>query len=420
MGDQVDTAQNVERQLTHVSVESVIPYANNSRTHSGAQVGQIAASIKEFGWTNPILIDETNSLIAGHGRLLAAGRLGMEKVPAIVLEGLSTAQKKALVLADNKLAENAGWDDELLKVELLGLKELEFDLDLTGFDDLEIASILGTDLTDGLTDDDEAPEVPEIPVTKQGDVWVMGPHRVLCGDATSRDDVERLMDGQLVDLLLTDPPYNVDYTGKTKDALKIQNDMMADTEFRSFLKDSFVTADSVMKKGAAFYVFHADSEGYNFRGACNDAGWAIRQCLIWKKDSMVMGRQDYHWMHEPILYGWKHGAAHLWAADRKQTTILEFARPARNDQHPTMKPVALVSYLMLNNTKGEDLVLDVFGGGGSTLIAAEKTGRHARLLELDPKYVDVIVQRWQEYTGMDAVHEKTGKSFANISSNSGL
>ena len=266
----------------------------------------------------------------------------------------------------------------------------------------------------GLTDPDDAPEVQENSITVSGDVWIMGKHRLLCGDSTSVSDLEKLTDGQLVDMWLTDPPYNVAYEGKTKDALTIKNDEMGDDQFRQFLRDSYVSADTVMKPGAVFYIWHADSEGYNFRGAAHDAGWKVRQCLIWNKSSMVMGRQDYHWKHEPCLYGWKEGAGHLWATDRKQTTILEFDRPNRSGEHPTMKPVALFEYLMLNNTKGGDIVLDSFGGSGTTLIAAEKNGRVARIMELDPKYCDVIVKRWQAFTGKIATHAETGQPFAEV------
>ena len=262
------------------------------------------------------------------------------------------------------------------------------------------------------TDDDDVPEVPVDPVSVKGDVWICGRHRIACGDAKVQTDIEKLMGGQLADMLLTDPPYNVDYTGKTKDALKIQNDKMTDDGFRQFLVDSFSTADTVMKKGAVFYIWHADSEGYNFRGAAHDIGWQIRQCLIWRKQSMVMGRQDYHWQHEPCLYGWKDGASHLWASDRKQTTILNFDRPSKSEQHPTMKPVELFVYQMLNNTKGDDLVLDSFVGSGTTVIACEKHGRRARAMEVDPVYCDVTITRWQEYTGKEATHAGTGKTFA--------
>lgn len=402
-------ADKVERR----SVESLVPYARNARTHSDAQVAQIAASIIEWGWTTPVLVDETGSIIAGHGRVMAARKLGLTDVPVMVASGWSEAQKRAYVLADNKLALNAGWDAELLKIELGELQELSFDLSLTGFSDDELANLTASK-TDGLTDPDAAPEAGDRAVTAAGDVWLMGKHRLLCGDSTSIDAMQALVAGQLVDMWLTDPPYNVAYEGKTKDALKIKNDSMSDDLFRQFLRDAFVTADTVMKQGAVFYIWHADSEGYNFRGACRDAGWTVRQCLIWKKSTMVMGRQDYHWKHEPCLYGWKDGAGHLWATDRKQTTILEFDKPARNGEHPTMKPVALFSYQILNNTKGGDLVLDSFGGSGTTVIACEQHGRFARVIELDPIYCDVIVKRWQDFTGQKATLESDGRTFEDV------
>ena len=398
-------------------VESLAPYARNARTHSDKHVAQIAASMKEFGWTNPVLVDGENGIIAGHGRVLAARKLGLKAIPCIELAHLSEAQKRAYILADNKLAMNAGWDDELVALEIGDLQAEGFNLDLVGFDASEIESLMqGQDVENvGLTDPDEAPEAKSEAFSKPGDVWLCGKHRVMCGDSTSIDAVESLMNGSPADMLLTDPPYNVAYKGKTKDALEIQNDSMSDDGFRQFLRDAYVAADTVLKPGAVFYIWHADSEGYNFRGACKDAGWTVRQCLIWKKQALVMGRQDYHWKHEPCLYGWKDGASHLWAADRKQTTILEFDRPSRNGEHPTMKPVALFEYQMLNNTKGGDIVLDIFGGSGTTMIAAEKNGRVARLMELDPKYVDVIVKRWQDFTGKQATLEGDGRTFAEVS-----
>lgn len=406
-------------EVEYLSVDALIPYARNSRTHSDEQVAQIAGSIKEFGFTNPVLIDKDGTLIAGHGRVMAARKLGLVDVPAIVLSHLTKSQQRALVIADNKLALNAGWDEEMLALEIGELAGEGFDCDLLGFSGDELAALLdsGDEGSAGLTDPDEVGEPPEAPVSVPGDLWVMGKHRLLCGDSTSIDDVTRLCDGQLVDMWLTDPPYNVAYEGKTKDALKIKNDAMGDEAFRQFLRDAYVAADASMKPGAVFYIWHADSEGYNFRGAAKDAGWQVRQCLIWKKQTMVMGRQDYHWKHEPCLYGWKDGAGHLWAADRKQTTILEFDRPSRNGEHPTMKPVALFEYQMLNNTKGGDVVLDSFGGSGTTLIAAEKNGRIARLMELDPRYCDVIVKRWQDFTGQQATLEGDGRTFDEVEAN---
>jgi DNA modification methylase len=397
---------------TIAQVADLIPYAMNSRTHSDEQVAQLAASIREFGFTNPVLIDEENNLIAGHGRVLAARKLKLDQVPAVVVTGLDENRRRALVIADNKLALNAEWDQEKLVVEL---QSMSVDMQqLAGFSQDELLALLKPAQVDGLTEEDAVPEVPEDPVTALGDVWVLGRHRLMCGDATSIDQLEQLCAGQLVDVWLTDPPYNVAYEGGTKKKLTIQNDNMSNDDFRLFLSDSYSAANAVMKAGAVFYIWHADSEGYNFRGAAFDTGWKVRQCLIWKKSSLVMGRQDYHWMHEPCLYGWKDGAAHLWAADRKQTTILEFDKPSRNGEHPTMKPVALFEYQILNNTKGSDLVLDSFAGSGTTGIACEKHGRNARMMELDPKYCDVIVKRWQDYTGEAATHAESGKAFDEV------
>lgn len=404
-------------------IESLVPYAKNARTHSDEQIAQIAASIREFGWTNPILVDGDRGVIAGHGRLLAARKLELDTVPVIELAHLTPTQKRAYLLADNRLAENAGWDKELLSLELADLNLSDFDLNLLGFSDEELADLL-SEPAEGLTEDDAAPEVQAVAITKPGDVWLMGKHRLLCGDSCNITDMENLTAGQAVDMWLTDPPYNVAYgagaafknkvDGGARIEKTILNDDMSDENFRQFLRDAFVTADNVMKAGAVFYIWHSDTEGFNFRGACQDAGWTVRQCLIWKKSSLVMGRQDYQWKHEPCLYGWKDGAGHLWSADRKQTTILEFDKPSRNDVHPTMKPVALFEYQMLNNTKGGDIVLDSFGGSGTTLIAAEKNGRIARLMELDPKYCDVIIRRWQEFSGGKATLEANGVSFDEL------
>ena len=399
--------------IKQTPIDELIPYASNSRTHSDEQVAQIAASIKEFGFNNPVLLDKENGIIAGHGRVLAGRKLGLKEVPTIELSHLTDTQRKAYVIADNKLALNAGWDMELLSLEMGDLRDEGFDLSLIGFNDDELANMF-VDKTEGLTDPDEVPDIPDDPVTVEGDVWLLGKHRLMCGDSTSIDAVDKLVDNEPVDMWLTDPPYNVAYEGATKDKLTIQNDNMGDDEFRKFLTEAYTAADSVMKHGAVFYIWHADSEGYNFRGAAQDNGWVVRQCLIWRKSSMVMGRQDYHWQHEPCLYGWKEGSAHLWASDRKQTTIMEFDKPSANREHPTMKPVALFEYQMLNNTKGEDIVLDSFGGSGTTLIAAEMNGRRARVMEFDPKYCDVIIKRWQDFTGEQAKLEGSGQIFPTI------
>jgi site-specific DNA-methyltransferase (adenine-specific) len=390
-------------EVTNKHIDLLIPYARNARTHDDAQIAQIAGSIKEFGFNNPILIDKNNGIIAGHGRVMAARKLGLTEVPTILLDHLSETQRKAYILADNRIAINSAWDNEMLSLELSDIKD-DINLAMLGFNVDELDALLNpTELTDGLTDEDAVPEVPIEPTTKLGDIYQLGNHRLMCGDSTSFTDMESLCDGQLVDMWLTDPPYNVAYEGATKDKLTIMNDSMGDEQFRQFLRDAFVAADTVMKPGAVFYIWHADSEGFNFRGACRDANWKVRQTLIWKKSTMVMGRQDYHWKHEPCLYGWKEGAGHLWATDRKQTTILEFDKPSRNGEHPTMKPVALFEYQMLNNTKGSDIILDSFGGSGTTLLAAEKHGRKANVMELDPKYCDVIIKRWEDFTGKKAV-----------------
>jgi site-specific DNA-methyltransferase (adenine-specific) len=390
-------------QVEKVLIEKLIPYARNARTHDEAQVSQIAASIKEFGFNNPILISDDYSIIAGHGRLAAARKLGLAEVPVIRLSHLSDTQRKAYVLADNRLALNAGWDNDLLKLELIELKAEDVDLEMLGFSVEELDGLLNAlEPTEGLTDEDAVPEPPEEPITKPGDIWILGRHRLMCGDSTSIEHLERLCNGRQVDMWLTDPPYNVAYEGGTKERLTIKNDSMDDDQFRQFLRDAYTAADAVMKSGAVFYIWFADVESYNFIGAVKDVGWKMSQILIWKKSSLILGRKDYHFKHEPCIYGWKEGAGHLWAADRKQTTILEFDKPSRNGEHPTMKPVALFEYQMLNNTKGGDIVLDSFGGSGTTLVAAEKNGRVAYLMELDPKYCDVIVKRWEEFTGKKA------------------
>ena len=402
------------QQLEHWPVSDLIEYARNPRKNDHA-VDKVAAAIREFGFRVPILAKSDKTVVDGHLRLKAAKKLGIETVPVMLCDDMTDAQIKAFRISVNRVAEFAEWDDEMLRVEFAELSELGFDLDLTGFSLDEIDALKITEVEPGLTDEDAVPEAPEQPVTVDGDVWLLGRHRLMCGDSTSIDAMERLCEGQLVDMWLTDPPYNVAYEGKTKDALTIKNDKMGDDSFRAFLRDAYVAADAVMKAGAVFYIWHADSEGYNFRGAAKDACWTVRQRLIWKKQTMVMGRQDYHWKHEPCLYGWKDGAAHLWATDRKQTTILEFDRPSRNAEHPTMKPVELFEYQMLNNTKGSDIVLDSFAGSGTTAIACEKHGRQARLMELDPKYCDVIIKRWQDFTGKQATLEATGETFEELS-----
>ncbi|VTT16022.1 DNA modification methylase [Streptococcus dysgalactiae] len=378
-------------------LSEITPYKNNPRNNDEA-VGPVAESIKEFGFKVPIVIDKNGEIVNGHTRYKAAKKLGLETVPVIVADDLSDEQIKAFRLADNKVGEIAVWDLDLLNEELNDI--LDLDMSAFGFDVLDNLDDLIEDEKDL---DDFTETVPDEPKSKLGDIYQLGSHKLMCGDSTNEADVKKLMNGEMADLLLTDPPYNVAYEGKTKDSLTIKNDSMDNDSFRQFLVNAFSSANEVMKPGAVFYIWHADSEGYNFRGACFDIGWTVRQCLIWNKNSMVLGRQDYHWKHEPCLYGWKDGAGHLWASDRKQTTVIDYDKPQRNGVHPTMKPVGLFDYQIKNNTKGSDIVLDLFGGSGTTLIACESNGRHARLMEYDPKYVDVIISRWEELTGDKAI-----------------
>lgn len=405
-----------ELKIEYWPIDRLVFYARNPRKNEHA-VPKMASLIKEFGFKVPVVARSDGSVVDGHLRLMAARHLGMETVPVVLADEWTEAQVKAFRIAVNKSAEFAEWDTAMLKLEVEDLKELDFDLELTGFELPELEDILGEGAgggTEGQTDPDAVPEAQEEPVSRLGDVWLLGRHRLMCGDSTDAGSVALLMNGSNADLLLTDPPYNVSYEGATKDRLTILNDSMDDEKFRSFLADAFKAADTVMKNGAAFYIWHADSEGYNFRGAVRDTGWMVRQCLIWVKNSMVLGRQDYQWKHEPCLYGWKDGAAHLWTSDRRQTTVLEFNKPNRNGEHPTMKPVELFEYQMLNSTNREAVVLDLFGGSGTTMIAAEKNGRSARLMELDPRYCDVIVRRWQDFTGQEATLEADGRTFARV------
>ena len=380
----------------------------NARRRTDRSSDLIKESLQRYGAARSIVIDEENRILAGNGTIDGAKAAGIRRVRIIESEGdeviavrrtgLSEEQKVGLALADNRTADLSEWD-----LEMLHRLSEEHELDpWFNQDDLdELLNVVEVDPVEGNTDPDAVPDAPEEPTTKPGDLWILGNHRLLCGDSINPQHLQRLMDGQLADLWLTDPPYNVDYEGGT--GLKIQNDNMADGEFRQFLCDVYSSANQVLKPGAAFYIWHADSEGYNFRGAAQDNGWKVRQCLIWLKSSLVMGRQDYQWKHEPCLYGWTEGAAHTWNSDRKQTTILEFDKPRKNGQHPTMKPVDLFQYQIDNSTKPNQLVLDSFGGSGTTIIACERIRRHARLMELDPAYCDVIVQRWSEFTGKDAV-----------------
>jgi site-specific DNA-methyltransferase (adenine-specific) len=383
--------------VQQVKIEKVKPYDKNPRKNKAA-VDYVANSIKEFGFQQPIVVDKDMVVIAGHTRLKAAKKLKLKEVPVVIADNLTEEQVKAYRLADNKTAEKAEWDFDLLTDELLSLQELDFDMEQFGFD-----FDFGED-EEAVEDDNWEADVPEEPISKRGDIWVLGRHRLMCGDSTDAADVALLMDGNRADMLLTDPPYNVDYTGKASEleTRKIENDKMEDSAFQDFLTSAFENEAENMKAGGVFYIWHADSEGLNFRVACKRAGFQVRQCLIWNKNAMVMGRQDYQWKHEPCLYGWKDGASHLWASDRKQTTVLEFEKPQKNNLHPTMKPIKLFDYQIKNNTKGDDIVLDLFGGSGTTIMAAEQNGRRGFVMEYDPKFVDVIVDRWEQFTGMKA------------------
>jgi DNA modification methylase len=402
-------------QVEKISIETLIPYANNARTHSEAQVAQIAASIREFGFNNPVLIDEQSSIIAGHGRVLAARKLELDSIPCIRLNHLSETQRRAYIIADNKIALNAGWDEELLALELTELTEFGVNMDLTGFTVDEIAE-LNPKITEGLTDEDAVPEVPETPITKLGDVWLLDKHRVMCGDSTSIDAGEILMNGLLSDLVFTDPPYNVAYSGRGANNLgTIKNDDMSAEDFEQFCRDVFATYNAIMKPLACIYVCHPDSASapkIAFEKTFAEQ-FKKSSTIIWMKQSAEMGWQDYRAQHEPILYGWKEGkGSHFNAGDRTKTLVWKIGRDAQSSYvHPTQKPVSLPEEAIMNSSKGSDCVTDLFGGSGSTLIACEKTGRVNRSMELDPKYCDVIVKRWQEFTGKKATLESTGVEF---------
>ena len=381
-------------EIRQMPVRDLKPYAKNAKKHDDKQVANVANSIKRFGWQQPIVIDEQNEVVIGHCRLMAAKKLKLKEVPVTVASGLTDEEIRELRIADNKTNESP-WDFELLADDLEGLdfEGFDFDFDLPGMED---------EATPAVEDDWDKP-LPEEPVSKPGDIYQLGRHRLMCGDSTNQSDIERLMDGESADLLVTDPPYNVDYQGGTSDKLTIQNDKQEDGAFLAFLQDAFFCANSAMRPGAAFYIWHADSEGYNFRTACKSTGWVVRQCLIWNKNSLVMGRQDYQWKHEPCLYGWKDGAAHTWNSDRKQTTVIDFERPKRNDIHPTMKPIGLFDYLIKNSSEKNGLVLDTFAGRGTAIMACEQNGRRCYSMELDPRYVDAIIDRWETFTGEKAV-----------------
>ncbi|MBP8275422.1 MAG: site-specific DNA-methyltransferase [Propionivibrio sp.] len=400
----------------------LVPYARNARTHSDDQVAQIAASIAEFGFTNPILAGIDGVIVAGHGRLAAAQKLGLEVVPVVVLDHLSPTQRRALVIADNRIAENAGWDDAMLRIEIAALQDDDFDLSLTGFDADALAELMAGDESDGQgqTDDDAMPEMPETPVSRPGDVWLLGGHRLLCGDSTVADSYDRLLDGAPVDMVFTDPPYNVNYANSAKDKMRgkdraILNDNLGDG-FYDFLLAALTPTIAHCRGG--IYVAMSSSELDVLQAAFRAAGGKWSTFIIWAKNTFTLGRADYQRQYEPILYGWPEGAQRHWCGDRDQGDVWNIKKPQKNDLHPTMKPVELVERAIRNSSRPGNAVLDPFGGSGTTLIAAEKSGRLARLIELDPKYVDVIVRRWQDWTGKQATRESDGVLFDQATSDS--
>jgi 16S rRNA G966 N2-methylase RsmD len=361
---------NVTERFEKVNIDKLVPYARNARTHSKEQILQLRASLREFGFVNPVIVDKDLNIIAGHGRILAAKEEGITEVPCVFAEHLTEAQKRAYIIADNRLAMNAGWDMEMLSVEISELQGVDFDLSVLGFNEAELSKLMG-DIEDAKDDDFDVDEELKKPaVTKFGDLWLLGNHRLICGDSTKIDTFTVLMDGKQANLVVTDPPYNVNYEGS---AGKLKNDNMADEAFYTFLLSAFKNMEAVMTKDASIYVFHADTEGLNFRKAFSDAGFYLSGTCIWKKQSLVLGRSPYQWQHEPVLFGWKKAGKHNWYSDRKQTTIWEFEKPKKNADHPTMKPVPLIAYPILNSSMVNSIVLDPFGGSGSTLVACEQT-----------------------------------------------
>lgn len=387
-----------EMQYYLADINDLIPYIRNARTHSESQIAQIAASIKEFVFLSPILIAEDNTILAGHGRLAAARKLGLTKVPCVKESHLTETQRRAYIIADNKLSLNAGWDEDILAIELSELQGADFDLDLLGFDESELASIFEDDKEVENDDFDVEEELNKPCFSKAGDIWTLGRHRLICGDSTKEETYRILMEGKKANLVVTDPPYNVNYEGS---AGKIKNDNMNTDKFYNFLLDAFSNMEKVMADDASIYVFHADTEGLNFRKAFNDAGFYLSGCCIWKKPSLVLGRSPYQWQHEPCLYGWKKKGKHQWYSGRRETTIWEFEKPKKNAEHPTMKPIALLAYPITNSSMSNTIILDPFGGSGSTLIACEQTDRSCYTIELDEKFCDVIVKRYIEQVGTD-------------------
>ena len=381
-----------------VALDKLIPYVNNARTHSPEQIGKLRSSLREFGFINPVIIDRDFGIIAGHGRVLAAREEGITEVPCVFVDHLTEAQKKAYIIADNRMALDAGWDEELLRVEIEALQAEAFDISLTGFGDDEIADLFGKEKDEVEDDDyDLSAALEKAAFVQRGDRWVVGKHRLYCGDATNPDDVAALMNGNRANLVLTDPPYGVSF--KSASGLTIQNDSMKDEEFYNFLRKAFDNMVAHLENGGSAYVFHADTEGLTFRQAFVDAGFHLAGVCIWAKNSLVLGRSDYQWQHEPVLYGFLKNGKHRWYSDRKQTTIWNFDKPKRNANHPTSKPLDLLSYPLGNSSQENAIVIDTFGGSGSTLMACEKTNRICYTMELDEKYASVILRRYVEDTG---------------------
>ena len=382
-----------------VDINKLVPYANNARTHNKEQILKLRSSLREFGFVNPVIIDREYNVLAGHGRIEAAKAENISEVPCVFADHLTEAQKKAYILADNRMALDAGWDEELLSVEMQELQELGFDLSMTGFDEKELTDLLGVD-ADGEAKEDDfdlSAALEKAAFVQRGDIWTVGRHKLMCGDATSAEDVSALMGDTKANLILTDPPYGVSF--KSASGLTIQNDSMKNEEFYTFLLSSFQRMAEHLEKGGSAYVFHADTEGLNFRKAFIDAGFHLAGCCIWVKDSLVLGRSDYQWQHEPVLYGFMQNGKHHWYSDRKQTTIWHFDKPKRNANHPTSKPLDLLGYPIGNSTQENGVVMDTFGGSGSTLMACEQMNRICYTMELDEKYASVILRRYVEDTG---------------------
>ncbi|MDB0510082.1 site-specific DNA-methyltransferase [Ralstonia solanacearum] len=401
-------------------IQRLAPYAANARTHSDEQIAQIAASMVEFGFTNPILAGGDGVIVAGHGRLAAAMKLGLQAVPVVVLDHLNPTQRRALVIADNRIAENAGWDEALLRAELAALDAANFDLSLTGFDADALAELMDGDEGEGNAEDAALPELPEEPISRPGDIWVMGEHRLLCGDATVAESYDRLLQGELADMVFTDPPYNVNYANTAKDRQQGTSRAILNDNLGGGFHDFLLAALSplVANCRGAIYVAMSSSELDVLQAAFREAGGRWSTFIIWAKNTFTLGRADYQRQYEPILYGWAEGAQRHWCGDRDQGDVWQINKPARNDLHPTMKPVELVERAIRNSSRPGDVVLDAFGGSGTTLIAAEKAARVARLIELDPKYADVIVRRWQDWTGTPACREADGAGFDELRSGS--